>query len=1005
MQDRRLETIVPPKKKRHVAYDSLMQMRVRDILLVSSLYDSFTFEEDGRLTEMLFSEYLELNLRYAPNIVRVSTANEALEKLRYGSYDMVISMLRVGEMDLADFGTKISELEPDMPVILLTYNTRELTILEDLGKLPGIDRVFAWLGDVRLFLAIIKYIEDRMNVAHDVRAAGVQTIILIEDNVRFYSAYLPLAYTELVQQTQSLLSDGLNRMDKLLRMRARPKLLLATSFEEGEALFEAYQDHVSGVILDASFPRNGKLDPHAGLDFARMVKTRAPDRPVLIQSSDVANEPHAYALGAAFINKKSSELLKNVRHFMHLHMGFGDFVFRLSNGDVIGSANDLQSLSEMLQVIPVESLLHHVTRNDFSTWLMARTEFELARALRPKRADEFSTPEEARQYLLAELDAHRDRSRAGLVADFSSGTFKASSGFVRIGTGSLGGKGRGLAFIHTLLERYNVSHKLPTVNISVPPTAVLATGVFDAFMAKNNLSEFAMGDRSDKEIAAAFLKASFPSSAKHAMRTFLERVHYPLAVRSSSLLEDASYQPFAGVYKTYMLPNNHSDFEERLTQLTNAIKLVYASTFYGDAKAYISSTPNRLEEEKMAVVIQQIVGRKRGNYVYPDIAGVARSYDFYPMEGMKAEDGVASVVLGMGKAVVDGRRCIRFSPTQPRRLYQFSSTADTLNSAQRDFLALNLSEQPTAEDPEDSDGNISTLTLNVAEEDGILNLVGSVYDYQNDTVYDGTSRPGVRLVTMAGVLKSGVFPLAQTITRLLELGSVGFSCQVEIEFAALIREMADEPHEFAFLQIRPVVVDSLIREVDTGRIQKENAICVSTKALGNGIIDRVQDLIYVPMSTFNRSHTVEIAQQIGTMTAKLRAENRPFMLIGPGRWGSADRWLGIPVTWKQISGVRCIVETDMDDIRVTPSQGTHFFQNITSFGIAYLTVNFANEKGVLDCQWLDTIEPEDQTDHVKLLHFSDPLLIVVNGRQGTGVVMKPGEPLVNSNGNGMENAP
>ncbi|MDJ0763347.1 MAG: PEP/pyruvate-binding domain-containing protein [Myxococcota bacterium] len=985
------EALIQYANDRRVPYDALMLRRVHNILLVSSPYDSFTFEEDGRLTELLFSEYLELNLRYAPNIMRVSTAEEALQALQRSTFDLVISMLRVGDMDVADFGREVATMAPNLPVILLTYNTRELTVLDDVSGLVGIDRVFAWLGDVRLFLAIIKYVEDRMNAYHDSRTAGVKVIILIEDNVRFYSSYLPLVYTELVQQTQNLMSDGLNHLDKLVRMRARHKVLLATDYEEGERLYLDNIDHVSGVILDARFPRNGQLDSAAGIEFAKFVKGRTPDRPVLIQSSDKHNRGPARAIGAQFIDKESPNLLDGLRQFMRNHMGFGDFVFRMPDGRKIGKATDLRTLTEMLATIPVESLVHHVSRNDFSTWIMARTEFDLAKILRPRHVDEFANAEGMRQYLIEEIHRHRDRSRAGVVADFSSVTFEGSSGFVRIGAGSLGGKGRGLAFINKLLDRQKLEQEQQDVRVFVPPTAVIASGLFDEFMQRDGLLEIAFGDAPDQEIARAFLAAELSDEDMAILRTILSRVHYPLAVRSSSLLEDASHQPFAGLYRTYMIPNNHPDIEVRIQQLVSAIKLVYASTFYADAKAYIESTPNRLEEEKMAVVVQRLFGRQHGQYLYPDFAGVARSYDFYPMEGRSFEQGVANVVLGLGKMVVDGGRAVRFSPTHPRQLFQFSSVKETLDAAQREFLALDLNHTVRDMQEMTEASGLVTLGLDVAEKDGVLPALGSVYSHENQAIYDGTSRPGPRLVTLAGVLKANVYPLAKTLVQLLDLGTQAFSSHVEIEFACNIRKNRDEKHEFAFLQIRPIVVGSRSQEINLDALDRESTICIAKKALGNGLIQDVRDIVYVPMSRFDRSKTVAIAKEIGGLSLKLKGAGRPFLLAGPGRWGSADRWLGIPVTWRQISGARCIVETDMDDIRVTPSQGTHFFQNLTAFGIGYFTVNFDSVGGNLDTEWLDAQPAVEETPHVRHLTFASPLQILVSARQGVGVVMKPGQ--------------
>jgi hypothetical protein len=991
----KIESIPPPKvRNQKVAYDSLMFKRIRNILLVSSQYDSFTFEEDGRFTQMLISQYLELNLRYVPNIVRVSTASAALKKLGSNNFDLVITMLRIGDMEVAEFGREIAKLRPGLPVVLLTYNTREMDLFENLCQLPYIDRVFVWLGDVHLFLAIIKYLEDRLNMELDSRNADVQCIILIEDNPRFYSSYLPMLYTELMQQTQMLMSDGLNIMDKLLRMRARPKVLLATTFEEGEELYRAHKEHVCGVILDAAFPRNGKMDKRAGIEFAKMVKHETPDSSVLIQSSALENEKMAKRVGALFVDKQSREVLGNLRQFMQAHLGFGVFVFRLPNGDEIGRASDMRSLVKMLGTIPAESLAHHVGHNHFSTWLRARTEFDLADLIRPRQLDEFNDIEAMRSYLINEFERHQDRSRAGVISDFSRETFKASSGFVRIGSGSLGGKGRGLAFMHTLLGKHNLSKAIPGVHIYVPPTAVIGSKVFDEVMQRPGLAQTVFADITDGEVAKAFLAAKLPDTVLENLRTFIQRTRYPLAVRSSSLLEDSSHQPFAGVYRTYMIPNNDPDLENRLRQLAKAIRLVYASIFYSDAKAYIESTPNRLEEEKMAVIIQEVVGRRRGDYLYPDIAGVARSYNFYPMDGMLPEEGTASVVLGLGKKVVDGGKCLRFSPAQPHRLYQFASAKDTLHSAQRRFLAMNMKHSPDDTAALLEEQNLQSLDLDVAEKDGVLPYVGSTYSAENDAVYDGTSRPGPKLITMAGVLKAGVYPLAETLSRLLEVGHQGFSCHVEIEFAANIRENKEQPHEFAFLQIRPVVVDSYSTEVNLDTINPKDTVCVSTHALGNGIISDVHDLVYVPMETFERGKTFEVAEQIGSIARVLKAEQRPYLLIGPGRWGSADKWLGIPVSWKQISGVRCIVETDMSDIRVRPSQGTHFFQNITSFGIGYFTVNFGDMGGMLDFDWLNAQVAETETEHVRHLHFNAHLEIAINGRKGSGVIMKPGHNLM-----------
>lgn len=991
MRDLTMESLVGRPKARPATFDSLMRHRVQNILLVSSMYDSFIFEEEGRLTEQLLSDYVELNLRYAPLFVRVSTASEALDHLRSGaSFDLVISMLRVGDMPVAEFGAAVKRLDPHLPVVLLAYDTREITILGDINRLTGIDRVFSWQGDVRLFLAIIKLAEDRLNVERDTRIAGVQVVILIEDSIRFYSSYLPMLYTELVEQTQALMGDSVNRQDRLLRMRARPKILLATTFEEGLELYDHFQEFVAGVITDARFPRGGRIDPEAGIAFARLVKERTPDRPILLQSTEERNRAKAEGIGLIFLNKNSPKLLHELEDFIHQHLGFGDFIFRLPAGDVVGRAADLRTFIETLHTLPAESILYHAGRNDFSLWLMARTEFALARRLRPHRVSDFDDTEALRTFLIDLLAEHRDASRAGVVTEFTKETFEAGQGFVQIGDGQLGGKGRGLAFFYRLLEQYPISDHIPTVEISVPPTAVLATGVFERFMADNALTEQVLGTTHDLKVIQAFLACSLPADVVASLRTFLERVTYPLAVRSSSLLEDASYQPFAGIYRTIMIPNNSGELDERVRQLVTAIKLVYASTYSNGAKVYLETTPNRIEEERMAVIIQQIAGRQHDHYLYPDLAGVVRSYNYYPMGGMDPSDGVASVVLGLGKAVVEGKKSVRFSPASPQRLHQFASAEMTFQNAQGDFEALDLAKAGFDElEWSVRDGNLVTLDLATAEEHGTLGPVGSVYSAENEAVYDGTSRPGVRLVTLAGVLKSELFPLAKTLALIAAVGRAGFSSEVEIEFACTFKDGDRPRHVFSFLQIRPVVVSMAGADLDIYSVAKEDALVITKMALGHGAIEGIQDIVYIPMDRFDRAATVAIANEIGTIMEPLRRANRPVLLVGPGRWGSADRWLGIPVTWQQISGVGCIVETGLLDIQVEPSQGTHFFQNITSFQIGYFTVH--REAGDhLDLSWLDSLPASAELTYVRQVTLEEPLRIIVASKSRGGVIMKPG---------------
>jgi CheY-like chemotaxis protein len=991
MEYREIEEIAGRIERKRVPFSDLMPWRVRRILLVSSLYDSFTFQEDGNLGEMLFTEYQELNLSSAPTIIRVSTAEDAVRELPDANPDLVITMPRVGEMDVFEFGRRVREIRPDLQVVLLAYDTRELALLRAREDTRAIDRIFVWLGDARVFLAIIKWAEDLMNCKHDAELAGVKAILLVEDSVRFYSSYLPMLYGEVMEQTQSLMAEGVNRMQQLMRMRARPKILLATTFEHGSELYRCSREHILGVIVDARFPRGGSPDPAAGIDFARMVKEEDPHTPVLVQSTDPANERPAREIGAAFCNKRSPTLLKDVRRFMREYLGFGDFVFRDAQGKELARASDLRSLTKALENVPEESLLRHARRNDFSTWLMARTEFDLAKAIRPRTPDEFSTTSDMREYLEARIREHRSRSRAGLVEEFSTETFEAERAFTRIGCGSLGGKGRGLAFVNSLLNAYEIEEHIPGVCITVPPTAVVATGVFDEFMERSGLTDLALAETDDEKIREAFLEAGLPKEIQSELRHFLSRVECPLAVRSSSLFEDSSFQPFAGIYRTYMIPNRDQDLDVRFEELCRAIRLVYASTFSADSKSYIASTPNRLEEEKMAVVVQEIAGYNHDGHLYPNFAGVARSYNYYPVKGTDPEAGVVSVALGLGRTVVEGGRTVRFSPEEPGRLFQFSSTKDYLSNAQREFYALDLSKPAPVGSPTDPpDANLSLLSLDLAEEHGTLLPVASVYSPGNDRVYEGLGRPGLRLVTMAGVLTGDRFPLPRVVQFLLEVGKAGFSCHVEIEFAVNLRRDPDALDEFAFLQIRPMVFAAAAEDVDLGSADSTNAIAVSGRALGHGHVDAIQDIVYVRSEAFDRSKTVEIAGEIGVINKRLCAEGRRYLLIGPGRWGSADRWLGIPVAWSQISGVGCIVETEMEGIKVEPSQGTHFFQNITSFGIGYFTVRSKSPSAFIDQKWLDAQEADSETRYVRHLSFDEPLEIAANSRTGDGVVLKPG---------------
>ncbi|MBD3163225.1 MAG: histidine kinase, partial [Candidatus Eisenbacteria bacterium] len=729
-------------------FADLMAYRIRDVLLVSSPYDSFTLEEDGLLSESLDVEYHQLNLSAAPRITQVPTGEEALRALENHRFDLVISMARLGEMGARGFGSAVKSLFPDLPVVFLAYTPMEAASFKQAGRSLGVDQVFIWRGDVRIFLAIIKYIEDVRNVERDIELAGVRAIVLIENSVRFYSSYLPLLYTELMKQSQSLMADGVNVSERLRRMKARPKVLLAEDFESGWSLFERYHRYILGIISDARFSRGGSSDPEAGIEFVRRVRERDADMPALIQSSDDEVAARAAEIGAGFLNKRSPRLLEELRRFIQSSLGFGDFVFMLPDGKEVMRVGDLAQMPHALRKIPEESLRYHASRNHFSNWSLARTEFALAERIRPIKVSEFETTEELRRYLIEAFNRVRSDTQQGLVADFSRLEFGETSGFARIGGGSMGGKGRGLGFIHAYLPRSGFDQRFEETQIFIPPSAVIGTDVFEEFLERNRLSDLAFSDAPDEKITRDFTRAKLPKGVVEDLRVFLQRIDYPIAVRSSSLLEDSHDRPFAGIYETYMLTNRDPDPKTRLRELCTAVKLVYASTFYQNAKSYLQNTQHRMEEERMAVILQKLVGHDHGGYFYPDVAGVARSYNHYPVLGMNAEDGIALVALGFGKTVVDGERCVRFSPGSPRSLPQFSTTEEILENAQRKFYALDLS-RSGVRSLDGRDGSLVSLDLDAAERHGTLSPVGSVYSPDNDAVYDGISRQGPRLVTFA----------------------------------------------------------------------------------------------------------------------------------------------------------------------------------------------------------------------------------------------------------------
>ncbi len=974
-------------------FQELMRRRIRDVLLVSSQYDSFIFEEGGALHELIHTEYGDLSLTNPPEFTRVSTGAEALALLAgEGAFDLVITTPHTEDLHPLQLLQKARAQGSAVPIVLLGFDNRELSDILARPQAALFSGIFVWLGDFRLLTAIIKCLEDRMNLRNDTGAAGVQSIILIEDSIRFYSSFLPLMYTEILKQSQRLISEGVSPSHKFLRMRARPKIILCTNYEDAWRCFEEFEEHILGVISDVDFQRNGRQDPEAGNEFARRVKSRLADIPVLLQSNLAANESKAQEAGALFVLKESPLLLEEVRSFIEEYFGFGDFVFRTPSGEEVGRASDLKSLEEVLRTVPDESLRYHGERNHFSRWLKARTEFYLAHQLRPRKVSDYASIGELRESLMASLRAYRKRQQSGLVTDFQRQTFDPGTSFARIGGGSLGGKARGLGFLGRILTEQGFRHCYSGVEVMIPPGVVIGTDVFDRFMDENNLRAPAMGSRNDQEVFAMFQRARrFPRTILRRLREFLELVREPLAIRSSSLLEDSQYQPFAGVYETYMIPNAHPDTSERLSELLTAVKSVYASTFSQRAKDYIKVTSYRLEEEKMAVIIQHMVGARHGPRYYPNFAGVARSHNFYPTPPQKAADGIISVGLGLGKMVVEGGASVRFCPKFPEHLQPFSLSEESQANFQHEFFALDM-DAARKDIPEEGgawDHSIRKFPLAAAEEDGTLGYVGSTYSAENDALYDGIARSGTRLVTFAPVLKNRLLPFPEIFNRILAAATASVGTTVEMEFAVNLDVPKGEPVNFGLLQLRPLVVSREFEELHPVSVEPERVLCRSEKVLGNGVIDTICDIVYVDPETFDRSQSSEAAREVAGLNAKLLSERRPYLLIGMGRWGTADPWLGIPARWDQVGGARAIIESGFKDIVVAPSQGTHFFHNLTAFMVGYFTVNPALNQGFIDWRWLTAQEPRESGNFTRHIRLSAPLMVRMNGHEGKGIILRP----------------
>ena len=971
-------------------FHELMARKVNHILLVSSPYDAFIMEEEGRLAQRIIQEYRGLNLSRPPHLTWVSTAREALQELERKPFDMVITMPRIGDLPVHELGRRIKKDHRHIPVFLLTPDPNWMRLDPQCFNEDCINRVFIWSGNADLLLAIIKSVEDAMNVAYDTERARVRVIIMVEDSPLYISSLLPLLYKEIVSQTQAVMEESLNEEHRFFRMRARPKILIASTYEKALELYRTFQPYLLGILSDVRFPRNGRLDPDAGYALLKLMKEETPDVPLLNFSSEESNRGRASAIPAVFLNKNSPILHEEIRGFFQKHLGFGDFVFRLPDGHEVGRAANLRQLETILPDIPKESILYHARRNHFSGWLMARSEILLAYRLRPVKVSDFSNTDELKHYLVDCLKERRRGRQRGVVTDFAPDHYDPEADFVKIGSGSLGGKARGLAFMASQIRTLShLDERYPGVAIGVPKTMVISTEGFDAFIDQNHLRDMASCDQDDAHVTDVFLKSHLPDTVEKAIALFLEQARYPLAVRSSSLLEDAQHQPFAGLYNTLILPNCHPDGEVRRRQMVRAIKLIYASTYLTRARTYARSTGHRLEQERMAILVQKLTGTEYKGWFYPAITGQASSFNFYPVAHMKAEEGIALISLGFSASDETKRHALRFCPAHPQLLPQFSTVDDILKNAQRFFYAIDMD---TARRQVDADTRalIVRREIDDCRDHPSIAALCSAYIPEENRLRDSLSRQGHPVLTFAPILKHRLFPLADILSDLLQACQEGMGGPVEIEFGVNLASDANGGNDFHLFQIRPMPQFDQQVSPSISEAQIATAVCHSRLALGNGHHRDMTDIVLVDPATFDPAQTVAIAAEISRLNTALQQQQRRYLLIGPGRWGSSDRWLGIPVTWKDISGVGAIIETSHAALQADASQGSHFFQNLTSSGICYLTLQ-NDAHGFLRWDWLAKQASLTRTTYLRHIRLARPLDLYVDGKSSQGIIIDPAE--------------
>ena len=969
------------------AFQNLMQKRIFNVMLIASPYDAFMMEEDGRVEEQLYFEYVSLNLSSPPRVVQVSHINEALDLLEVKNFDLIISMPGVDVSESFTGARLIKEKYPHIPIVALTPFSKEVSRRLADEDISGIDYVFSWLGNVDLLLAIIKLLEDRMNADNDVLDVGVQMILLVEDSVRFYSSILPHLYRFLLTQSKEFSTEALNEHEQMLRMRGRPKVMLARDYEEAMAIYGKFGSNMLGVISDVSFKKNGVRDVHAGIKFAKFLREQDPFLPIIVESSEVENAQLVDDFEGIFLDKNSKKLPVDLGKAIMKNFGFGDFVMKDPNsGEEIIRIKSLKDMQDHIFDIPAEALHYHASSNDISRWLYSRAMFPIAEVIKHHRFDSLEEAPAVRQLFFDLIVKYRKMKNRGVVAVFKKDRFDHYSNFARIGQGSLGGKGRGLAFIDSIIKKNPICDNFEGVTISIPRTVVLCTDIFDEFMSSNDLYPIALSDAPDEKILHAFLQARLPERLIEDFFALFEVVDKPLAIRSSSLLEDSHYQPFAGIYSTYMIPHVEDKYE-MLRMLSDAIKGVYASVFYADSKAYMTATSNVIDQEKMAVIIQEVVGKSYNDYYFPSFSGVGRSLNYYPINDELPEDGVAEIAVGLGKYIVDGGLSLRFSPRHADKVLQTSTLDLALRDTQTRFYALDM-RTINKEFNVDDGFNISKVKIQDFASTGALKYMVSTFDYTDQMLRDNEYGDGRRVVTFANVLQHNVYPLSKCVDFMLTKGQEEMCRPIEIEFAGVIDENGNLKGRIYWLQIRPIIDRKDLVDDSVLNIPDDEVLLKSNTALGHGNIDNIKTIVYVRPENFSSSKNSLIAREIEKLNREFVKNNENYILIGPGRWGSSDTALGIPVKWPNISAARLIVESSLSNYRIEPSQGTHFFQNLTSFGVGYFTINPSSSDGIYDVDYLNSLPAAYESDDVRIVIFEKPLLIGINGMKGVGVVAK-----------------